>query len=378
MDDYWAKNLPVNVGRFNFEREHFIYFQDSNAAWQAFTKGGFEDIRLENLSQRWATGYDFPAFKAGDVVKKVFPTTSPQPMQGFVLNTRRDKFKDRRVREALTWAFDFEDMNRTLFYGYYKRTTSYFEGTELASSGLPTGKELDILNTREGRGAARGVHQGVQAAGLRFAAVGARQSAPRLRAAAAGGLREPRAASWSTRRPASSSRSSSWATTRPTTASTSRSSTICGGSASTRICASSTRRNMSTGVRNFDYDITTVVLQQSESPGNEQRDFWSSQAAGTPGSRNYAGIRDPAVDKLINDVIYSTDRADLVAATHALDRVLLWNYYVVPQWYRPGLWLAYWNKFGIPDKQPSYVGADTDSWWIDPQKEAALEAKYGH
>ena len=127
----------MNIGRFNFAREHFIYFQDSNAAWQAFTKGGYEDIRPENSSRRWATGYDFPAFKAGDVVKKEFPTTSPQPMQGFVLNTRRDKFKDRRVREALTYAFDFEDMNRTLFYGYYKRTTSYFQGTELASAACP-------------------------------------------------------------------------------------------------------------------------------------------------------------------------------------------------------------------------------------------------
>src|SRR5690606_26586177 len=135
---------------FNFGERRFTYFQDENAAWQAFTKGGIDDYRVENRSQKWATEYDFPAFRAGDVIKKAFPQQTGEPMQGFVLNTRRDKFKDRRVREALTLAFDFESMNRTLFFGLYKRTTSYFQGTELASSGLPEGRELEILEEYRG------------------------------------------------------------------------------------------------------------------------------------------------------------------------------------------------------------------------------------
>ena len=137
VEDYWAAKLPVKIGRENFDKRRYVYFQDDNAAWQAFTKGGFSDIRPENRSQRWATGYNFPAFEAGDVKKAEYATTSGEPMQGFVLNMRRPQFQDRRVRQALTEAFDFESMNRTLFYGLYTRTDSYFEGGELASSGLP-------------------------------------------------------------------------------------------------------------------------------------------------------------------------------------------------------------------------------------------------
>ena len=160
----------MKVGRENFDKRRYVYFRDDNAAWQAFTKGGFEDIRPENRSQRWAIGYDFPAFKAGDVIKTEFETTSSEPMQGFVLNMRRPQFQDRRVRQALTYAFDFESMNRTLFFGFYTRTDSYFEGSELASSGLPHGKELEILEPYPRQAAARSVHRGIQAAGLRHAA----------------------------------------------------------------------------------------------------------------------------------------------------------------------------------------------------------------
>ena len=126
----------------------------------------------------------------------------------------------------------------------------------------------------------------------------------------------------------------------------------------------------------FQFDAVTAGFPQSESPGNEQRDFWSSRAADRPGSRNLMGIKDPVVDALVDRIVFATDRDDLVAATRALDRVLLWNYYVVPQYHRAVLWLAYWDKFGIPDKQPSYIGADIDSWWIDPEKEKALADKY--
>ena len=129
--------------------------------------------------------------------------------------------------------------------------------------------------------------------------------------------------------------------------------------------------------RNFDFDVVVAVLAQSQSPGNEQRDFFSSAAADQPDSRNLAGIRDPIVDKLVDKVIFAENREDLVAATHALDRVLLWGYYIVPHWHLPKVWMAYWNKFGIPEKQPAYLGVDVQSWWIDPEREAALAKKYG-
>ena len=375
VDNYWAAKLPVKVGRENFDTRRYTYFQDDNAAWQAFTKGGYEDVRRENRSQRWATGYNFPAFQAGAVKKAEYETTSGEPMQGFILNMRHPQFQDRRVREALTYAFDFESMNRTLFYNSYTRTDSYFEGGDLASSGLPTGKELEILQpykdklppevftkefklpvydtpqaTRENL---RRAFDLLKAAGwvnkdgklvkadtgeqFRIEFLGDDPTDERISGPLINNLKK------------------------------------LGIDASLRVIDSAQYVNR---VRNFDYDVITAVLAQSQSPGNEQRDFWSSKAADTPGSRNAPGIKDPVVDALVDRVIYATSREDLVAATHALDRVLLWNYYVVPQWHLAKAWVAYWDKFGFPEKQPTYIGVDIDSWWIDPTKEAALQAKY--
>lgn len=376
VKDYWAADLPVNAGRHNYDARRYTYFQDDNAAWQAFTKGGFQDFRAENRSQRWATGYNFPAAESGDVIRKEFPTTSGEPMQGFVLNTRRPQFQDRRVREALTWAFDFETMNRTLFYNSYTRTDSYFEGGELASSGLPTGKELEILEpfrdqlppevfTKEFK---LPVYDSAQAArdNLRHAfdllkEAGWENRGGRLVNAKTG---EPFTIEFLGDDPTDER------IMKPFIDNLRR----LGITASIRIVDSTQYINR---YRNFDFDVVVAVLQQSLSPGNEQRDFFSSAAADQPDSRNLAGIKDPVVDKLVDRVIFATNREDLVAATHALDRVLLWGYYIVPHWNLPKVWMAYWNKFGIPEKQPSYVGVDIESWWIDTDKEAALERKYG-
>ncbi|OQM73943.1 extracellular solute-binding protein [Manganibacter manganicus] len=375
MPDYWAAKLPVKVGRENFDIRHYTYILDDNAAWLAFTKGGLQDIKPENSSRRWATAYDFPAVKAGDVIKKEFKTTSPDPMQAFVLNTRRPLFKDRLVREALTWAFDFETMNRTLFYGYNTRTKSYFQGTELASSGLPQGKELEILEQYKDKlppelfteaytlpvyGTPQAERKNLRHAVELFAKAGWVIKGGRMVNAETG---EP-----------FSFEILGWNDTDQIIATPYINNLRkIGVDARLRIIDQTQYINR---LNNFDFDVTTSLFQQSDSPGNEQRDFWSSKAAGTPGSRNLMGIENPVVDALIDRVIYATDRDDLVAATHALDRVLLWNFYVVPQYYRAVVWLAYWNKFGMPDKQPSYIGADIDSWWIDPEKEKALAAKY--
>lgn len=375
VKDYWGAKLPVKVGRENVDTRRYVYFQDDNAAWQAFTKGGFQDIRPENRSQRWATGYTFPAFMAGDVIKAEFATTSGEPMQGFVMNLRKPQFQDGRVRQALNYAFDFESMNRTLFYGYYTRTDSYFEGGELASSGLPQGKELEILSEYKDRLPPElftqhftlPVYDTPQATrdNLRKASDLFKQAGY----VSKGGKMVSEKTGEQFRIEFLGDDPNDERVTSPFMDNLRR----LGIDATLRIVDPSQYVNR---VRSFDYDMITSVLAQSQSPGNEQRDFWSSKAADTPGSRNMMGIKDPVVDALVDRVIFATDRDDLLAATHALDRVLLWGHYIVPQWHLPKAWIAYWNQFGIPEKQPSYVGVDLDSWWVDPAKEAALAAKY--
>ncbi|MDX8468834.1 extracellular solute-binding protein [Mesorhizobium sp. VK23B] len=375
VPDYWGAKLPVKIGRENFDTQRFTYILDDNAAWQAFTKGGLQDLRPENSSRRWATFYNFPAIKAGDVIKKEFKTTSPEPMQAFMLNQRRPLFQDRLARAALTYTFDFETMNRTLFYNSNTRTHSYFEGTELASSGLPQGKELEILEKYRDK-----LPPELFTQEFKLPVYDSPQSerkylkqAVDLFAKAGWVIKGGKMVNAKTGEPFKLEILGSSDTDQVISSPWIANLRKIGVDATLRIIDPTqyiNRRN------NFDYDVIIGILGQSESPGNEQRDFWSSKAAGTPGSRNYSGIKDPVVDALVDHIIFATDRDDLVAATHALDRVLLWNYYTVPQYYRAVVWLAYWNKFGMPEKQPSYRGADIDSWWIDPEKEKALAAKY--
>lgn len=375
VPDYWGADVPVNVGRNNFDKRRYTYFQDVDAQWLAFTKGGFQDIRPENRSQRWATGYTFPAFKAGDVLKREFATTSGEPMQGFVLNTRRAQFQDPRVRKALTMAFDFESMNRNLFYDSYTRTDSYFEGGELASSGIPQGKELEILEKFRDQ-----LPPELFTEPYKLPVYATPQSFRENLRAASQLLKE---AGWVSRGGKLVSEKTGQQlkieflgndpTDERTTGPFMDNLRKLGIDATLRIV--DTNQYVSR-VNQFDYDVITGLTAQTQSPGNEQREYWSSKAADTPGSRNYAGIKNPVVDALVDRVIFAADREDLVAATHALDRVLLWNYYTVPQWHLPKVWMAYWNKFGIPEQQPAYLGVDTESWWVDKEKEAALAAKY--
>lgn len=374
VPDYWAADVPVKVGRENFDRREYLYFQDDNAAWQAFTKGGYEDIQVENSSRRWMTQYNFPAVKDGDVIKKEFKSAAGVFMQAFALNLRRPQFQDRRVRRALTLAYNFEYQNRTLFFGQNTRTSSYFVGTELASSGIPTGKELEILTpykdklppelfTEEFKLPVYDTSQ-AERKYLREAIDLFRQAGWKI---SGGKMLNDKGEQFKIEFLGSGP------TDEVIANSYIENLRKIGIDASLRIVDPSQYVNR---VNNFDFDADTTILNQSASPGNEQRDFWGSKAAETPGSRNVMGIKDPIVDALVDRVIFATDRDDLVAATHALDRVLLWNYYAVPQYHRPVQWVAYWNKFGIPEKQPEYTGTDTESWWIDPEKEAALAAKY--
>ncbi len=392
VEDYWGTALPVNVGRNNFDRRRFTYIKDDNAAWQAFTKGGLGDTRSENSSRRWATSYNFPAAKAGDVLKASYPAHALENMQAFVMNTRRPKFQDRRVREALTYAYDFETMNRTIFFGFNHRVHSFFEGGELASSGLPQGKELEILEqyrdqlppelfTQEYKLPV--YEQPPPRPGDPVQPVPANPPEPE-RAILRRAVALFAEAGWKIQDGKMTNEKTGEPFTFEILGSSETDEVIAnpyinmlrkiGVTATLRIVDPTQAQNRE---NTFDFDMITTTLGQSESPGNEQRDYWSSKAADRHGSQNFAGIKDPVVDALVERIIFATDREDLIAATHALDRVLLWGHYVVPQHTRGEVWLAYWDKFGIPEKQPDYIGPDIDSWWIDPEKEAVLSAKYG-
>ncbi|MEX0345615.1 MAG: extracellular solute-binding protein [Rhizobiaceae bacterium] len=376
VEDYWGKDLPVKIGRENFDRRRYTYFLDRNSAWPGFIKGGLEDYRRENRSRRWAKEYNFPAFEAGDVVRGEFPEGSGQPMQGFVINTRLDKFKDRRVREALTWAFDFESMNKTQFFGLYARTDSYFEGGELASSGLPEGLELEILEQYRGQ-----IPDEVFEKPFELPVYTGDNRSDRKHLARAfkllkeaGYTRKGSQLVGADGKPLAIEILGNDETDARIAAPYIEQLKKLGVDASMRVIDSNQYINR---VRSFEFELTTSGFQQSLSPGNEQRDFWSSPAADVPGSRNLAGIKDPVIDDLVDKIIFAKNREELIATTHALDRVLLWNFYVIPQWHNPDIWMAWWDKFGMPPTQPAYAGIDINSWWIDAEKAAALDKKLG-
>ncbi|MDD9908954.1 MAG: extracellular solute-binding protein [Ahrensia sp.] len=373
VKDYWAADMPTAKGRFNFDRIRFTYFKDPNALWEAFKKGGFEDIRLENRAQRWSTEYTFPAFKQGLVKKEEFKEVSGHAMTGFFLNARRPQLSDPKVREALTLAMNFERMNADLFFGKYTRTRSYFGGTELEPKGKPQGRELEILEAYRGK-----IDERIFEEPFQLPVYAERADERRFLRKALSLLKE---AGWEQRGtelvnaetgepfkieilgfdPSRDRVNAPW----------SRSLERLGIDVSFRVVDTSQYIQR---LNNFDYDVIFHGVQQSQSPGNEQREYWSSAAAKEPGSRNYSGISDPVIDELIEKLILAKDRAELVAMTHALDRLLVHGFYVVPGWYLDADWVAYWDKFGIPRPQPPYQGHDPYSWWIDPEKEAALEA----
>jgi microcin C transport system substrate-binding protein len=373
-EDYWGKDLPTQVGRNNFDRIKVDYYRDPNAGWEAFKKGGLDDYRQENRIGRWMTEYNFDAVKDGKVIQRSFPLASSGRMQGYVLNQRRDKFKDPRVRQALNYVFDFETMNRTLFFDKYKRINSYFAGIDLASSGLPQGKELEILETVRDQ-----VPPEVFTEEFKLPVNDTPQAfrdnlrrAVALLQEAGWVLKGNKLVNAQTGEPFTIEFLESDPSFERVVAPYIQNLKRIGIDARLRVVDTA---QYVARVNDFDFDVVSTVIAQSHSPGNEQREMWGSAAAKTPGSRNLMGIQNPAIDKLIDRVVFATNREDLVAATHALDRVLLWNYYVVPQWFSDTINVAYWNKFGIPEKQPEYVGIDVYSWWIDPAKEKALGAK---
>ena len=369
VPDYWGKDLAANRGMNNFDAVRYDFYRDQTVALEAF-KAGLYDFRNENSSRIWATGYDFPAVASGQVVKQEVPHKRPAGMQAFAMNTRRDKFQDQRVRWALAHAFDFEWSNKNLFYGQYARTESFFANSELAAREPPSQAELKLLEPWRGKvpdevftrvyRAPKTDGSGAPREILRKAAALLREAGWQVQG---GQLVDPK-----TKRPFEIEFLLVSPEFERVVAPFIQNLRRLGIAGRIRTVDPAQYQNR---VREFDFDMVVATFPQSLSPGNEQRDFWSSAAAARPGSRNLVGIKNEAVDALVEKIVEAHDRAELVAASRALDRVLSWNHYVIPQWHINSFRLAYWNRFGIPPQRPDY-GVGFFAWWIDPAKDRAI------
>ena len=370
VEDYWGKDLPVNVGLHNFDRIRVEYYRDDTAIRLAL-KAGDLDFREENQAKAWALDYDVPAVRKGWLNRELVRNQMPTGMQAFVMNTRRAVFADARVREALAYAFDFEWTNRNLFFSQYTRTESYFSNSELAATGLPAGEELEILERYRGRVPPRVFTEA-------YAAPGTDGSGwPRDNLRRAFALLEQ--AGWAVR---------DMTLVNAQTGEPMRFEILLVSPAFERIVLPFARNLKRLGIdarirlvdqtqyinrlRSFDFDMFVGGWGQSDSPGNEQRNYWASQAADNPSSRNFAGIADPVVDDIIEALIKAPTRESLVARTRALDRVLLWGFYVIPQWHIRSDRILYWDKFARP-ASTIRPGVLTSRWWFDEARAAALE-----
>jgi microcin C transport system substrate-binding protein len=367
--NYWAANLPTAKGLANFDTIRTEYYRDPTVALEAF-KAGQVDWRRENNAKNWATAYDFPAVDKGLVKKESIAMDLPTGMQGFAMNTRRPIFANRLVREAMEQVFDFEWMNHNLFFDTYKRTTSYFSNSDFASSGLPKGDELALLEKYRTK-----IPPEVFTKPFTLPVTdGSGNNREGLRRA----LALLKQAGWESREgklvnAAGQPFSFQILLSQP---------------AFERVALpyvqSLKRLGMDVAVRtvdpsqyqqrmdSFDYDMTDTIIPQSGSPGNEQNDFWSCAAAKAEGSMNIMGVCDPVVDALVQELLRTTDYQRQIVVVRALDRVLLAGHYLVPHWHSETYNVAYWNRFGRP-KAPVRAGVVFDAWWIDPALAATTD-----
>ncbi len=372
VDDYWARDLPVMKGKHNFDRIRFDYFRDDVAIRLAL-KSGDIDYRQENQAKAWALDYDVPAVREGWLVQEAVPHELPTGMQAFVMNTRRKIFEDPLVRRALAFAFDFEWTNRKIFFGQYRRTESYFSNSELAAEGLPQGEELEILERYRGR-----VPEEVFTTEYWAPSTdGSGWPRDNLRRAfelleqAGWVVRDMKLVNLETGRPMRFEMLLVSPAFERIMLPFARNLKRLGIETSVRLVDQSQYINR---LRSFDFDMIVSGWGQSDSPGNEQRSYWSSAAADSPAARNYAGINDPVVDELIELVITAPSRESLVARTRALDRVLLWGHYVIPNWHSRAQRLLYWDKFSRPETLTK-AGTSTTLWWYDEAKAERLEKR---
>ncbi len=374
VEDYWGKDLPVNRGLNNFDTIRTDFYRDDTAIRLALNSGDI-DIRFENQAKAWSSDYDTPAVNNGWLIKEKIPHQMSTGMQAFVMNTRRGIFADRTVRKALAYAFDFEWTNENLFYGQYTRTVSYFSNADLASRGLPEGEELEILERYRDR-LPREIFTEEFSVPKTDGSGNSRQNlltARKMLAEAGWKVRDLKLANEQTGEVMKFEiLLTSQAFERivlPFTKNLER----LGIEASIRTVDQSQYVNR---IREQDFDMIVSGWGQSLSPGNEQRSYWGSYAADQYGTRNYAGIKNPVIDELIELVIEASDRESLVQRTRALDRVLLFGYYVIPNWHIRFDRVLYWDKFSRPEV-PVMQGAVTSRWWYDEGKAEQLRQKMG-
>jgi microcin C transport system substrate-binding protein len=366
--NYWGASLPANVGTNNFDKLTYDYFLDTTVMMEAF-KADKYDFRAERSAKMWATGYDFPAKTEGKVVTMTFPRTATGVMQALVPNLRLPKYQDARVRRALNFAFDYETLKRTVFFDLYNRIDSFYFGTDLAAKGLPGPDELALLEplkdkvpasvfteayTNPKGGTPEAVRDNLREAVKLFAEAGWTIQGGKMKNAKG----EPFEIEYLTSSQLDERYIAPYA----------KALARIGIDLELRLVDDTQYENR---LRSFDFDLTADIWAQSLSPGNEQREMWGSKAASIPGARNTAGIADPAVDALIDKVVFAPDREALVTATHALDRVLLANNFVIPLYYSTNSFYAYWNRFSHPDSLPKYSIGFPTIWWYDADKAAA-------
>ena len=370
-DDYWAKDLPVNVGRFNFDELRYEYFRDRTAEFEAL-KANVYDLREEFTSKTWATEYDIPQVKSGRLIRLTLPDERPSGAQGFFINTRREKFSDPRVRKALDLAFDFEWTNKNQFYGLYKRTNSFFENSDMKAEGPPSDAELALLEPYRDK-LPKEVFDTPYSSPV---SNGSGQDRKLLRKAS----KLLKEAGWTVKERKRVNAKGKQLDVEflifsPTferiIAPYVKNLKILGIDARIRLVDPSQYQER---VKKFDFDITTQRYVMNVTPGVELRNYWGTQSADTSGSQNLAGIKDPVIDGLIEKAIAAKSRAELVTATRAIDRVLRARYYWVPHWYKAAHNIAHWDKFSTPKTKPKYARGVIETWWYDDAKAAKLAA----
>lgn len=377
-DKYWGKDLPLLRGRFNFDRIRYEYFRDETVLFESFKTGGY-DFRNERTAVRWTTGYDFPAFKDGRVKRIEIPSAHPMDSQGFTFNLRRPMFADRRVREALNLAFDFESLNKTIFYGRYARIRSYWQRSELEAKGLPSKEELALLEPLRDKIPAE-VFTKEFTQPVTTGTGAPRENLLRARELLA-------QAGWVTKGNALVNEKTGQPFTFEVLLIQESLDRIVlpwfqnlqrlGIKGNIRVVDTSQYINR---LNEFDFDVVMGGPSNGLSPGNEQMEFWGSAAADRKGSRNWGGVKDPAVDTLIEAIMNAPDRPALVAATRALDRVLQWNNYTLLHYNSPAEGYAYWAKLQHPAKFP-LLGLPApgegiiETWWMDPKAAQAQPAR---
>lgn len=369
VEDHWARNLPVNVGRWNFGEIRLDFYRDRDVEFEAFKGGGY-DFRAEFTSKTWATGYDFPAIRDGRVVKEILPDGSPANRQWFVLNLRKAKFADRRVRQAFDLMFDFEWTNTTLFYGLYERSTGLYHNTPMAATALPDAAELELLNPFRDKlppdiftqvyAPPKSDGSGNNRAQLLKAA--------RLLDEAGWRIRDGK------RRNAQGEiLDIEFLEDSPTferiAAPIVENMRRLGIEARMRTIDAA---NYANRLQGFDFDVITIAWATGQTPGIAERNYWGTESAKATGGVNYPGVMDPAVDMLVERIANAQDRPSLTTAARALDRVVMGNQYVVTQWTRTEHPIAHWNIFGRPAAKPDFDLGFLDTWWVDAAKVTAL------